>query len=450
MRQVHRFALSAMLACGILLPLPFSSQAAAPKEQDWIDGDQLYSHVEKLSSTPRPPATETEFAAGVYVENTLRSYGYETKLQPFFYYTYRKPSTVSLSIDGWPDQKWNSFGFTFGPNGAGKGTIADCGYGTAADFQRTNIQGKIALVQRGGSTFAEIVRQAAAAGAVAVIVQNNQDGEWRGSLGEPLDMAVPVIALSKEDGSRLRERMKTNKEVKASVQVEGSLTSKQTSYNIIAVRKPVQGGTGQTVLVTAHHDSAPLSPGANNGASGVAVLLEMARVLAERPLDTELRLVSFGGVSAGERGPIAYAESLTAAEKQQIIAAFCLDGVGSVDAGDLIVTTRKDVQNLPARLASEAGALYSTAWDDRSQAEGDHLPLEAAGIPSALLTCAPVDTWRDQPEDTAEKVSRERLLQAAQVVLSAVGQIVAADSPAYPVHAGAQAKESEHGSEEYK
>jgi hypothetical protein len=49
----------------------------------------------------------------------------------------------------------------------------------------------------------------------------------------------------------------------------------------------------EIVLVGAHYDSVLGSPGANDNATGVAVLLELARALKEAPLGRSLRLVAF-------------------------------------------------------------------------------------------------------------------------------------------------------------
>ncbi len=439
MRLLRQCALPALLACGIaILPQPFFAQANAQVFQEWIDEDTLFQHVEKLARTPRPPATETEFAAVVYVENQLRSYGFQTSLQPFSYYTYRPPSTLSLSVEGWKGPAWNARGFTYGPNGVGSGEIAECGLGTAQDFQDGNARGKIALVKRGKTTFAEKVRQAAAAGAVAVILWNDRDDSPKATLGEPLDMSVPVISLSQAQGSKLYDQVKKGP-VKATVKVDGGLTARQTSYNLIATKKPEKSSTGQVVLITAHHDSAPRSSGANNGASGVAVMLEVARMLADKANDTEIRLVSFGAASNGEKGPAAFAESLTEADKKSVIAAFCLDAVGSLDAGTLTVTTESGAKTLPAQLAEAGGAVFSTAWNDRVDATADHTALAAAGIPAALLTRAPADTWRDQPEDTIEKIGKDRLVETAQIVYTAVSQITDPTTPAYALDRGTKA-----------
>ena len=50
---------------------------------------------------------------------------------------------------------------------------------------------------------------------------------------------------------------------------------------------------GPTIVVGAHYDTVPGSPGADDNASAVAALLELSRLLANAPLVRELRLVAF-------------------------------------------------------------------------------------------------------------------------------------------------------------
>jgi hypothetical protein len=52
--------------------------------------------------------------------------------------------------------------------------------------------------------------------------------------------------------------------------------------NVMA-RIPGTGGTGRAILLVAHYDSVPRSPGASDDASGVATLLETARALRAAP-----------------------------------------------------------------------------------------------------------------------------------------------------------------------
>ncbi|MCM3142276.1 M28 family peptidase [Brevibacillus sp. MER 51] len=429
MRSVRHYALCALLVCGTILPIPFlSHRVHAEEAQEWIDRERLYTHVEQLARTARPPATETEFAAAVYVENTLRSYGYKTKLDPFSYYTYRKPTTLSLTMEEWPDQKWTVSVFTFGINGTVTAQVVDAGLGRAVDFANDASRGKIALVKRGEISFGEKVRQAAAAGAVGLIIWNDREEVWNASLGDPLDIAVPVIALSKADGTKLQKRILDKQPVKGTVKVEGAVTTKQTSYNIVASRKPNQNDTGQVVMVSAHHDSAGLSAGANHNGSGVAALLEIARNMADKPIDTEVRFVSFGAATSGSRGPIAYANALSAKDRQAMIAAFYIEGVGSQKA-ELVATNSQGNENLPTQLLRAAG-VSPTDKDGKRERNGAADSLAAAGIPTALVTSAGMGQTTD---DSIAQIDWAQIATATKAVLSAIDKITEQTTPAYPI-----------------
>ena len=55
--------------------------------------------------------------------------------------------------------------------------IVFAGLGKPADFTGKDLNGKIALIQRGEITFDEKIKNAKSAGAKAVIVYNNEDGQ---------------------------------------------------------------------------------------------------------------------------------------------------------------------------------------------------------------------------------------------------------------------------------
>lgn len=62
----------------------------------------------------------------------------------------------------------------------------------------------------------------------------------------------------------------------------------------------------EIIVVGAHYDSVAGTPGANDNASGVAALLEIARLLADKPHARTLRLVAF----ANEEPPFFYSEAM--------------------------------------------------------------------------------------------------------------------------------------------
>ncbi len=75
------------------------------------------------------------------------------------------------------------------------------GIGLDSDYDGVNVRGKLALISRGETTFAEKTTVAAAHGAIGVIFYNNIENE---ALNLDLtDAVLPAIAISLEDGERL-------------------------------------------------------------------------------------------------------------------------------------------------------------------------------------------------------------------------------------------------------
>ena len=78
--------------------------------------------------------------------------------------------------------------------------FVDCGFGYPEDFEKVDVEGKLALISRGDITFQEKVDNAAAAGAVAAIVYNNDAGVIYMSI-DPYK--IPAASITQEDGEAL-------------------------------------------------------------------------------------------------------------------------------------------------------------------------------------------------------------------------------------------------------
>lgn len=101
--------------------------------------------------------------------------------------------------------------------------------------------------------------------------------------------------------------------------------------NIFAER-PGMGAPEEIVLVGAHYDTVPGSPGANDNGSGVAALLELARLLAGQSLARTLRLVAFVNEEAPffatpEMGSLVHAQGARA-RGERITAMLSLETIG--------------------------------------------------------------------------------------------------------------------------
>ncbi|PGL67423.1 S8 family serine peptidase [Bacillus sp. AFS055030] len=99
-------------------------------------------------------------------------------------------------------------------------SIVDVGLGAKNDYTNKDVAGKVAFIQRGTYTFDEKVKNAKAAGAKAVIVYNNVDGDIDAFIGEGTNY-IPSFRTSKADGERLKGKNEITFESLGSVKTEG-------------------------------------------------------------------------------------------------------------------------------------------------------------------------------------------------------------------------------------
>ncbi|MGN8553697.1 UNVERIFIED_CONTAM: S8 family serine peptidase [Microbacterium sp. SLM126] len=107
-----------------------------------------------------------------------------------------------------------------------RSTAVYAGLGSAADFAKANVKGKVAVVTRSGEVPAsERTANAAAAGAKLLIVVNSADGEfneWVGSADFTAHAPIPVAGISGVQGKALLDQMKRQKVTVSAVGTEFS------------------------------------------------------------------------------------------------------------------------------------------------------------------------------------------------------------------------------------
>jgi glutaminyl-peptide cyclotransferase len=175
-------------------------------------------------------------------------------------------------------------------------------------------------------------------------------------------------------------------------------------------------------LVCSHYDTKIFETarfvGANDGGSSTGLLLELARVLAQRPdLARKAELVFFDGEEAYEAfserdglyGSRYFAKQLAAQNgTKQFRGGLLFDMVGD---RSLTITLPPDSPSEMARdIFASAEALnlrkYFTYFD--RDIMDDHTPLNAVGIPTIDLIDFDFAAWHT-PEDTIDKLSAESL-----------------------------------------
>jgi len=195
--------------------------------------------------------------------------------------------------------------------------------------------------------------------------------------------------------------------------------------NIIATRQdqPPQ------IIIGAHYDSRmvadqdpgqgphPPVPGGNDGASGVAVLLELARTLPSDTLPISLVFLDAeddGGLGGRDwlMGSRAYVASLTFRPRSVII----LDMIG--DANLNIYIERNSDPTLVAEIWRQAASMSHQKQfipTPKYSMIDDHTPFLEAGIPAVDIIDFDYPYWHTTA-DTADKVSAASLQIVGEVV----------------------------------
>jgi len=159
----------------------------------------------------------------------------------------------------------------------------------------------------------------------------------------------------------------------------------------------------EIVVVGAHYDTVPETPGADDNASGIAGLIETARLIAADKPSRTIRFVAFTNeeppcFQTDAMGSVRYARSLKAA-KQNIVAMLSLEMLGYYDA-------RPHRQHYPAPLGMlypDAGDFMAIVGDIDSRKLVRHcvgvfrargtIPAEGAALPADLAGVGWSDHW---------------------------------------------------------
>ena len=226
--------------------------------------------------------------------------------------------------------------------------------------------------------------------------------------------------------------------------------------NIFAQRQGTDAKAG-SILVGAHYDTVPASPGADDNATGVAVVLEVARLLGSRPTPRTLQLALFDREELGLLGSRAFVADEKHLENLQ--GAIVMDMVGFACHK---VGCQKYPQGLPVVPPSDKGDFlavvgdmeHATLLDAFQPSEqdtlppvltlpvplkgmlmpdtlrSDHAPFWYRGVGAVLLTdTANLRTPHyHQPSDTLATLDKSFFSGAAQIVVNATAKLLEARS----------------------
>ncbi|HEX6020398.1 MAG TPA: M28 family metallopeptidase [Solirubrobacter sp.] len=371
-----------------------------------LQHERAFQQIANMNGGTRSSGTPGYEASVNYVQNRLKQAGYRVTKQEFTFPFFQELSEPVLAQTAPSEKTYETVTFTYSGSGDVTAEVKEVNNNVfppteepssaagcePGDF--TDMEGKIALIQRGSCDFAVKVDNAEKAGAAAVIIFNEgQPGREDliiGTLGRPF--TIPVVGLTFADANALHEQLASGP-VTMHVKTETQSEDRQT-WNLLADTK--KGDADQTVVVGAHLDSVTEGPGINDNGSGSATILEIAEELAEQKTKPRraLRFAFWGAEEFSLLGSEHYVNTLPVDELQQIYANLNFDMVGSpnyvrfVYDGDGSDTDTAgppgsaQIESVFTRyFASQGLASDPTAFDGRS----DYGPFIAVGIPAGGL-----------------------------------------------------------------
>jgi Zn-dependent M28 family amino/carboxypeptidase len=200
----------------------------------------------------------------------------------------------------------------------------------------------------------------------------------------------------------------------------GTPVRRGTSVNVIA--EPVGFNASKPhVVVGAHLDTVPVAPGAEDNASGIAVMLQLAAMVKQQPAGLPVQFIAFGaeeprgsGDALHHFGSRQHVATLNRTERRAVQAMVALDRVG-VGASYVPVCTANSRGNRVRDDLRAAARRADIATRTCTNFTSDHWSYAKAGIPAVRLGSIPYAGYHSRG-DVPSVVDRRQLDRVGRAV----------------------------------
>ena len=331
-----------------------------------------------------------------------------------------------------------SYGWVPGTSGRIESPVVDLGTPPGNDLPQSaeSVRGTAVLVDVHsiGNAPTPVMRalmahQLAQAGAAAMLVPSDKPDRmlYTSAYGLYPRAPLPVLSVAREDTLFLR-RLLAKGPVRIQLDIQNTFTGSTNERNVIADLPGTN--PGEMVLVGAHFDSWDPAQGADDNGSGVAAVLEAARILKSlgtRPRCT-IRFAFFSGEEEANLGSRAYV-AMHQAEIDRLRAFLLMDDGAQLPLGfatngrdDLVAPLQKTLQPL---VGLGAGKI-----DADADMESDNASFMVLGVPSLTLQVEPgdYDVRHHAITDTFDKIDPRKLALDTAVMAVAAYSLANAET----------------------
>ena len=395
-----------------------------------IAKDRLWEHLRYLCEEigPRLSGTPADEEAVTYMASHMRRCGAKMEVQDYPCPGWDYEGTeLTLLGDGGP-QSLPALAQTFTNGCDVEAELAVVGTRHELEF-RPDLEGKILVLHgEAGSNLAmnrnvglQAIEERRPA---AAIVATSAEHVSSKLIRDPF-LQVPAAAVAEPVSRLLMEREGTRARLRIRARRYDS-----TGHNVIG---HLPGAEEGRIVVGAHYDTAALTPGAADDASGTAVVLELCEVFAaaaERRLGIDF--IAFGAEEYGRHlralGSVEYVRrhpDRTRATRTVIQ----MDGVGTAGC-----TPQVHVMGWPEERKEEVlrvlGQFPRYQVDEKQIMSSDHAPFLLNGVPALAFMNSGSGVPIHTPADSMELMDRDELAFTAEVVAAVVRHLAGVPGPA--------------------
>ena len=377
----------------------------------------------------RRAGTPSEAAALELVLARLGAIDAAAAMTPVTYAGWRCTEAILALVDGTPLVCNPLLGSMSTPPAGIDAEVMDLGRGAPEDFARNarDIAGRFVLVRHEYPFSASHVHRrrkygwAMEHGAAGFIIANPACGAGpvSGSSGRGGQAGIPAVATDFESAARLAAR--DSRRARAHLKIAGEDYPAKTSVVIL----DLPGRTNGFIALSAHVDGHDLAESAMDNATGVAVVLAVARAFAPYIAASArgLKLCFFSAEEWALAGSRQYLDRMAAGERDAIALNINLDTVG----GDAHLTALTSEFPRLAAFACDTAAASGITLGSYApmMSNSDHFNFARHGIPALRLVAG-----FGRPEcnvqhiltrgDTRDKVTQAELVTAARLTAALI------------------------------
>jgi aminopeptidase YwaD len=389
-----------------------------------LSADDIYTNILVLANKDNARITgfDGEKDAAAYISKQFKSIGLEVELQGFPITAFQCNGT-ELKVNGKENIIMSSKALTFTaptPKEGFTAKIVDGDMGTEDLLKEADVKNKIVLMKRGGDFFKVKTERAAKQGALGVIFYD-PDPKSEQPISASLSSLskIPAISIGRIDGESLKKQISSNKNLEITLKVD-SICAPSESQNVIATLKAEKETKDtKTLVIGAHYDGVD-TPAANDNASGISTVIEIAKLLSKGPVKCNVKFIAFGSEETGLIGSTYFVDNL-GAEISNMIGMINLDMVG-VGNKLTINTLLKDSKTFPAELAEACAKDFNYSYTRNESSRSDHVPFAINGIAEVFFEYGP-STGYHTDEDNISIIEKDALAKVCNIATSIANEI---------------------------